>query len=162
MKLGKLAAKWHPKTLRFSQFASGDLVLPDPAKVYWGYKVKDWGMLGNDVAGDCVVAGALHMIENWSAHTGTPKTFTTEQAIEIYSTLSGYDPSTGANDNGLVMTDFLEYWRTTGLFGEKILGWMAFDHSNPIHFDNVDYLFGGVFAGQQMPRSAMDQFNAGE
>lgn len=165
MKLGKLQAKWHPKTLRLAHVLEANPApeeLPDPAKVYWGYKVKDWGMLGNDKAGDCVVAGALHMIINWSAHTGNSKVFTDEDALQIYSSLTGYDPETGANDTGLVMTDFLNYWQTEGLFGVKILGWFSFDHTNKLHFDITDQAFGGTYLGSQFPQSAMDQFNAGQ
>lgn len=164
MKLGKLSAKWHQNTLRFPHFLNEDAPLPNPAKVYWGYKVPadKWGMLGNDVAGNCVVAGSLHMIMNWAIHTGNPVTFTADEAIEIYSRLTGFDPKTGMNDNGLVVTDFLEFWRTVGIRGKKILGWLQIDHSNAIHFNQVDYLFGGVAVGQQVPQSMIDQFNAGQ
>lgn len=162
MKFGKLRPKMHAKTLFFEKYASD--TLPDaPEKVYWGYKIPEgqWGMLGNDFAGNCVVAGCMHMDMNWSAHTGTPKTYTTEQAIELYSRLTGFDPQTGANDTGLVVSEFLEFWRTEGMFGSKILGWAQFNHANPIRFNQAEWLFGGVATGIEVPQSAMGQFEAG-
>jgi hypothetical protein len=121
LKTGKRPFKMHAKTLFFEKYA-GDAIPEAPEKVYWGYKVPEdqWGMLANDEVGDCVVAGAMHMDMNWTAHTGTMRTYTREQALEIYSRLTGYDPTTGANDNGLVVTDFLNFWQTEGFFGSKI------------------------------------------
>jgi hypothetical protein len=163
LKTGKRPFKMHAKTLFFEKYA-GDAIPEAPEKVYWSYKVPDdqWGMLANDEVGDCVVAGAMHMDMNWTAHTGTMRTYTREQALEIYSQLTGYDPATGANDNGLVVTDFLNFWQTEGFFGSKILGWAQFNHANPKRFNQVDWLFGGVATGVQLPSSAQDQFSAGQ
>jgi hypothetical protein len=154
-KLGKLAPKMHPKTLTFEKYAGDELPLA-PEKVYWSYKVpeKKWGMLGNNVRGCCVVSMAMHMIMNWTAHTGTMRTFTEQQAIDLYDFL------TGRKDTGLVMTDFMNYWQTEGIYGDKILGWMSFNSAVPNRFKQVIWLFAAVAAGVQFPRSAMTQFNA--
>jgi hypothetical protein len=156
MKLGKKAPKAHRKTLSFEKYA-GDALPVAPPKVYWSYKVPDnaWGMLGNDELGDCVVAGAMHMDMAWSAHTGTMRTYTTEQASELYLRLS-------PDDSGLVITDFLNLWQTEGMYDSKILGWASFNWAVPGRFDQVNWLFGGVAAGVQFPHSAMDQFKAGQ
>jgi hypothetical protein len=164
MKLGKCVVKQHPKTLALEKYVGAELLAPPPEKVYWSYKVPEdqWGVLGNDVAGDCVIAMAMHMIMNWTAHTGTMKTFSTEQALELYSSLTGFDPITGANDNGLGMTDFLNYWQTTGIYGDKILGWASFNATAPNTFSQAEWLFGGAAIGVQFPKSAMTQFDASE
>lgn len=162
LKLGKLAPKAHRNTLLFNKYAGPNL--PDaPTKVYWSYRVPDdaWGMLGNDVAGDCVVAGAMHVDMLMSAHTGAMRRYTTDQAIQLYSRLTGYDPATGTNDTGLVMTDFLEFWRTEGIDGQKILGWAKVD-LDPVRLDQATWLFAAAYTGVEVPQSAMDQFNAGQ
>jgi hypothetical protein len=157
MMLGKLPPKMHPKTLSFEKYAGGNLPVA-PKKVFWGYKVPPdkWQMLGNNVRGNCVVAMAMHMIMNWTAHTGTMRTFTEQQAIELY------DRITGGQDTGLVMTDFLNFWQTEGIYGDKILGWMAFNYAVPQRLEQVIWLFGGAALGVQFPKSAMNQFNAGQ
>jgi hypothetical protein len=51
------------------------------------------------------------------------------------------------------MLDALNYWRTTGIAGHKIL---AFVSVNPLNADEVReavYLFGNVFTGIQLPTS---------
>ena len=154
MKFGKLAPKEHPKTLSFESYLGAKLPKA-PKKTYWSYKVKKWDMLGNDQKGDCVVAMAMHLDMNWTAHTGSMRKWTTDQAFEIYDRLS---PS----DTGLVMTDFLDFWQTEGMFGSKILGWVKFDHTDLARFKQVDWLFGGVAAGVQVPQSAVRQFEAGK
>ena len=156
MKLGKLPPRMHAKTLSIEKYL-GDALPVAPSKVYWSYKVPAdaWGMLGNDVKGDCVVAMAMHMDMNWTAHTGKMRQWTTEQAVEIYDRLS-------PNDEGLVMTDFLNFWQTEGMFGNKILGWASFNYAVPNRFNQVDWLFGSVACGVQFPRSAMNQFEAGQ
>jgi hypothetical protein len=156
MKLGKKAPKAHAKTLSFEKYA-GDALPVAPPKTYWGYKVPvgAWGMLGNDVRGNCVVAMAMHMDMNWTAHTGTMRTYTTAQATELYDRLS-------PDDSGLVITDFLNLWQTTGMYDSKILGWASFNWAVPDRFNQVAWLFGGVATGVQFPHSAMDQFTAGQ
>src|SRR5271156_5340864 len=73
---------------------------PPPAKLYREYKIAeaDWGMFGNDTIGDCTCAAIAHMLMLVTAHTG--KIVVPDQAsvIEFYSAVSGYEPSTGAND----------------------------------------------------------------
>lgn len=156
MKFGKRPPKMHPKTLSFEKYA-GDALPVAPPKVYWGYKVPDdqWGMLGNDQKGDCVVAMAMHMDMNWTAHTGTMRQYTEAQALELYDRLS-------PDDSGLVMTDFLNIWQTQGMYDSKILGWMAFNYAVPLRFSQVIWLFGAAASGVQIPQSAVDQFDAGK
>jgi hypothetical protein len=169
-KTGKLPVQFHPKTLCAERYFGEELLSPPPGappipeKVYWGYKVPadQWGMLGNDVAGCCVIAKSMHMIMNWTAHTGMMKTFTTEQALGLYTELTGYDPITGANDTGLVMSAFYEYWQTTGIYGDKLLGWASFNSAAPNRFNQIIWGFGTAGIGVRFPDSAMTQFNAGE
>jgi hypothetical protein len=161
-KMGRLPREEHPNTLRLERFLKEDAPLPDPAKVYWEYKLPldDLGMFKNDEVGCCTMASKAHIIMNHTAHTGTMFRPTDEQIIEAYSGLTGYDPRTGANDTGASMVSSLEYWRTTGIAGHKILGWLQFDVTNYVHFDQVIYLFAAADCGVNVPQSALDQFAA--
>jgi hypothetical protein len=167
---GKLPARFHPKTLCAERYFGEALLSPPtgappvPEKVFWGYKIPadQWQMFGNDVAGDCPIAKTFHAIMNWTAHTGTMKTFTNQQALDIYTELTGWNPLTGANDTGLVLTDLYDRWQTTGICGDKILGWMAFNPAAPNRIEQIIWACGMADIGIRFPDSAMVQFNAGE
>lgn len=163
MKLGKLAPKHHPKTLMFSKYLTG--VLPTPAeKVYREYKTPDAAkqMFGNDTIGDCTCAGAANLIILATVHTGTVVIPTLSDVIALYSSVSGYNPQTGANDNGAVMTDVLAKLQTDGLSGHKILAWAQIDHTNLLHRQIACDLFGATYVGVNLPASAQSQFVEGQ
>lgn len=157
--LGKLNPKVHPKTLLFDKYLTGELPLP-AEKIYREYKVPATAkqMFGNDTIGDCTFAGLANLGILFTCHTGQVVIPTLDEVLEGYSAVSGYDPVTGANDNGCAMTDVLEYARTVGLGGRKILAWAQIDHTNQIHRDLGVDLFGATYLGVQLPASAQEQF----
>lgn len=162
-KLGKLAPKEHPATLLLKDYVSA--VPAPPAKVYREYMVpaQGWGMYANDEIGDCTCACIAHMEMLMSEHAlGAVIYPLQEDVVKLYSTVSGYDPATGLNDNGAAITDVLEQWRTKGLSGRKILGWAQIDHTNIEAVKQAIWLFGAVDIGVNLPKSAMDQFQGGK
>lgn len=158
-KLGKLPPKHNTKTLRFAKYLTGNLPVP-AEKVYREYKTPPEAvqMFGNDTIGDCTCAGAANMLILASCHTGTVVIPTLDEVIALYSSVSGYDPSSGENDNGASMTDVLEKLRTVGLHGHKILAWAKIDHTNLVHRKLACQMFGGTYTGVNLPASAQSQF----
>lgn len=161
-KLGKHAPKVHSKTLLLSKYTAA-LPAP-PAKVFreWKIPAGGWGMYGNDTAGDCTFASPAHMEMLWTGHTGTLFIPAESDIIAGYSAVSGYDPATGANDNGAAITDVLAYWQNTGIAGRKILGWAQVDQTNIDAVKQAIWIFGAANIGVNLPNSAMDQFNNGQ
>jgi len=164
MKLGKLAPKFNERTLSFSRYLLKDAGIPEPAKLFREFKVPadSWGMYGNDTAGDCTCAAKAHRIMLMTAHTGEMFVPDPRDIMAAYMVLTGYDPTTGANDTGCAMTDVLQYEQETGIAGRKILAWAQIDHTNIDRVKQAMYAFGCVDIGVQFPNSAMDQFNAGK
>ncbi|MFZ0212518.1 MAG: hypothetical protein WBE20_16155 [Candidatus Acidiferrales bacterium] len=163
-RLGKNDPKPHRLTLNFNDFVpAGPLPVP-PEKVYWEYKIPEaqLGMFGNDKYGDCVWAWFAHRIMMTTAHTATLVTPTLDQVLEAYAGCTGFDPATGANDNGTAMTDAFAYWQSTGIAGHKILGWAAVDWKQKAHVDLAIDLFGALDMGVQLPASAESQFDNGK
>ncbi len=171
--LGKLDPVKHRCTLDFSKYIIPDhaaelLALPTaPDRAFWEYAVPDkvWGstMFGNATAGDCVLASFFHQAMNVDANTKRKLVIPSEADIlNLYSQLTGWDPYTGNNDTGLVMTDTFEIARITGLLGRTILGWAKVDWTDPQHSMLAVALFSGMSVGIQVPQSAMDQFDAGQ
>lgn len=163
MKLGKLAPKLHPKTLKLGKYLTGELPVP-AEKVYREYKVPEAAkqMYGNDKWGDCVWAMAANALILASCHTGTVVIPTLEEVLAGYTAVTGFDQETGANDNGTAMTDAFEYLRTTGIAGHKILAWAKIDYTNLVHRKIGVDLFGMTLTGVQLPQNAQEQFAAGQ
>lgn len=147
---------------RLASFLASDFPTPPPTLDYRG-GITQWGMLGNDRAGDCVWAAILHSImARIAVVTGKLITFTDADALGLYSAVTGYDPATGANDNGTDIVTALEYWKANGIFGHKIAGWATVDPTNPIEVRVATQIFGPLIAGVNLPRSAELQTDAGQ
>lgn len=119
LKLGKGGARHDPRALLLASYLTPALPAP-PAIFEVSSKVKVWGMMDNDQIGDCTCAAAGHLIMEWTANSGQKMaTPTDQQIVAAYSAITGYNPVTGANDNGAIEVDVLNYWRQTGIAGAQ-------------------------------------------
>jgi hypothetical protein len=142
-----------------SKYLTGEL--PSPAtKVYREYATPDNAklMYGNDQYGCCVWAMAANALILATCHTGTVVIPTPQDVLGAYSAVTGFNPVTGANDNGTAITDALDYLHNTGMAGHKILAWAKIDHTNLVHRQLGVDLFGATLVGVQLPASAQSQF----
>jgi len=157
LKLGKQVARHDPRTLLLAAYLSPALPAP-PASFDASEKVKTWGMMENDQLGDCTCAAAGHLIMEWTANAGKKMvTPTDKQIVAAYSAITGYNPTTGANDNGAVEVDVLNYWRQSGIAGHKIGAYVALEPANHSHIMDSVYIFEGCYIGLQLPISAQAQ-----
>jgi hypothetical protein len=161
-KAGRLPNDPTKPRLKFSRFSTG-VQVQFPATKDWFSRVTDWPMYGNDQYGDCVWAKIGHEIEQTTQYgQGVTKEVTLADVLKGYHDVTGFDPVTGANDNGTVIQDALNYWRKTGVGGHKILAFAEVDVKNPDELHAALDLFGFLSLGIDFPASAMDQFNAGQ
>lgn len=137
-------------------YARGKLALAPPS--FPAPTLKNWGMLGNDTAGDCTIAGAAHLIKADNLEMAQQDRMpTTGQCLKQYFTLSD------GQDSGLAMANVLQTWRTTGLFSHNKVQAYA-----PVPVNSLDNLhsaiafYGGAYIGIALPQSAEDQFGAGQ
>lgn len=157
LKLGKQVARHDPRTLLLASYITPALPAPPP-KFDLTTKVKAWGMMDNDQIGDCTCAAAGHLIMEWTANAGKKMvTPTDDQIVAAYSAITGYNPQTGANDNGAQEIDVLNYWRQTGIAADKIGAYVAIEPSNHTHVMDAVYIFGGCYIGVQLPITAQAQ-----
>jgi len=154
-KLGKLAVRHDPRTLRLAKYLP-DVLPAFPPTCDWSSKVPAWNMLANDSVGDCTCASAGHMLMAWTANDSTEFVPTDSQIISAYSDITGYDPKTGTNDNGAVELDVLNYWRKKGIAGKKIQAYVKLE-PGPDHLKAACWLFGGVYIGVSLPVEAQNQ-----
>jgi hypothetical protein len=157
LKLGKQVARHDPRALLLASYLTPALPAP-PASFDLTKKVKAWGMMENDEIGDCTCAAAGHLLMEWTANASTKMfTPTDQQIVAAYSAITGYNPATGANDNGAVEVDVLNYWRQNGIASHKIGAYVSLEPSNHNHVMDSVYIFGGCYIGLQLPISAQAQ-----
>lgn len=148
-KLGKKAVRHDARTLLFGAYATAELPAP-PTIFDWSNKVSNWGMMGNDRIGDCTCAALGHLIMEWTADCGVQVTPSDADVIKAYSDITGYNPTTGLNDNGANELDVLNYARKTGIAGHVIGGYASLG-SSILHAKQSIWLFGGAYLGLAMP-----------
>jgi hypothetical protein len=159
--LGKHAAKADPRRLMMSSYMSSTLPAP-PRSCDRTYGITDWGQMGNDRLGDCAYAAPGHMVMAWSmGTTKKPIIIPDSEIIAAYASGTGYNPVTGANDNGSAMPDVCEQWRSSGIGGNRISAYGALDTRNTVAIKQSIYLFGSAYVGIMLPQTAMQQTEAG-
>ena len=158
-KLGKREFVEDKRDLKFRDYVT---VLPTPP-VTFGHEnlITNYGMLGNDQYGDCVIAGSCHETMLWTLEGSTEALFTDTLAISQYHTICG------AGDNGCDVRTVLDYRQKTGLIDStknvhKIGAYVALDQTNINEIKEAIYIFNAIGIGINFPASAMDQFNAGQ
>ena len=157
MKLGKKAAVHDPRTLKLAKYLR-QVDLPEaPASVDWSAIVHDWGMMCNDRYGDCAIAGPGHKIQSDTANADHEVIIPDAEILGAYSAVSGFDPATGANDNGCVLLCVMKYWRKLGIGGHKIGAFSAISLGDIVTFRQALWLFEGLVIGLDLPVSAQNQ-----
>lgn len=164
-KTGKLAPTYDRRDLLFTEFKNGPLKL-SKASVGFGHQalVPSWGMLGNDRLGDCAAAGPCHEHMLWTSLQGKAAPFGDEQAIALYSAVTGYNPADPSTDRGTNVRDMLSYRKSVGITdaiggNHKIGGYCALEPGNWTQLLEALKIFDVVGIGIEFPQSAMDQFN---
>jgi hypothetical protein len=163
-KLGKLPADYSKPRLWAEDYYVSTALPTPPLYVDRESRVAEWPMYLNDKFGDCTIAGIGHVIGAQATYAhGLETTFSDNQIETAYTGVCpGFNPVTDANDNGAVLSDVLAYMKSTGMGGHTI---SAYAQLRAMDIDSLKlalYLFGSVYIGVNLPRSAEDQFAAGE
>lgn len=166
LKLGKTPARTGAVKLKFANYVDTSQLPNPPASFGHERLVTNWGMLGNDNAGCCVWSGAGHEVMLWNREAGKSVNITTTSTLRNYSLVTGYNPVTGANDDGTDMEAAAKYRRQVGLLDadgkrHKIGAYIALEPGNVTQLWYATYLFDGVGIGVEFPSQWMDAFNKG-
>lgn len=144
-------------------------VLPLPTAIFgFGTLYDDWGMLGNDQYGDCVLAGGAHETMLWNkVRGGTNVPMSTKMTLQDYSDITGFDPNQAWTDQGTFVLDALKYRQKTGLRDaagdrHKIAAYLALEPGNFQQAIVASYIFGAVGIGFEVPDTIWDQWDNGE
>ena len=106
----------------------------------------------NDQLGDCVIAGAYHVVATETGNADDLFTATNDQLIKDYSAIGGYDPADPNSDQGCDEPTALNYWLQNGFAnGTRPLGWISVDATNADELRSALYLFENLYFGVELP-----------
>jgi hypothetical protein len=113
----------------------------------------------NDTLGDCVIAGAYHIVGVETGNAGGLFHATQAQITADYSAIGGYVPGDPSTDQGCDETTAQNYWMANGFAdGTKLLGWLAVDATNQAELMAACYLFENLYFGIELPDAWVNPF----
>lgn len=156
LRLGKRRARYDRRTLQLANYTAA---MPNPpTSVNWARNITTWPMWLNDSIGDCTIAGCNRLRQIWTKNTlGTPAITSDADTLTAYEAVSGYTPGNPATDQGANMMDALNYWRNTGIGGDNLFAYAQAAPTLKRQVRQALWLFGGLYAGFALPRSAQTQ-----
>lgn len=115
---------------------------------------------GNDVLGDCVIAGMAHTVGVLTGNAGDQFYYDPGEIVAMYSAIGGYIPGNGATDNGCDEVTALNYWREKGAPSgvHNIAGYLAVDPANIEEYRTALWLFENLFFGLELPDEYVNPF----
>lgn len=117
--------------------------------------------LGNNIAGDCVLAELGHHVNLIGQQIGDPKlVVTADMVLKEYTKLTGWDPKTGRNDTGLYMRDVIDIAMKEGLFGVKILAACAVNPQDQEEVGLGVWCGCGLAGGYDLPMATETQYDS--
>ncbi len=106
----------------------------------------------NDQLGDCVIAGAYHVVATETGNAGRLFTANNDQIIKDYSAIGGYNPADPSTDQGCDEPTALNYWQQNGFAnGTRPLGWISVDATNTDELRSALFLFENLYFGAELP-----------
>ena len=156
-KYGRLPAQFPGQLRTLSHYVAGALPAPPPSVRVPGEHYA-WGMLGNDTYGDCGVAGLEHGLEAQAlvAHGIVNAPPSATQAVDYYLAY------TGGQDTGVVLSDFLNYTRQHGYYGEKVSAYAPVNHTSVTEMRQAIALFDFAYTGIRVTARMEDEYAAGQ
>jgi hypothetical protein len=168
LRRGKRPAVYDPRLPTAHGLLAKAVFQPLPASTNWRAACPTVPMLGNNHAGNCAFAASLHYVDVITSNAGLPMIPDTASALQDYADYTGYNITTGANDNGTVLLDKNKRWMAQGLCINQRAAFDKLDGFAPIEPGDLDTLrrvvatFGGAETGLALPANAEDTFSAGK
>jgi hypothetical protein len=165
VKLGRKAPARRANCLQFSDYINRLKAqpLPDSCDHLTKALPSVRQMLGNggpNGEGDCVIASTLHGIGITSGNdTGTPILSSDSEALSEYHRIGG------PGDNGLVISDTLDFWMSSGIRCggslHKLDGYLAINPADQDAIKRAILVFGSMRVGFSVPASYMNTPDGG-
>jgi len=157
MPLGKRHARHDPRVPMLSRYLPMVSLPAPPDRVDWYSQVGDWGVMQNDMIGDCTCAAVAHAILQWTTYASTPNRLDDDEVVKLYEVVGGYNPADPSTDQGAVEVDVLNYWLNSGVDGDNLTAYASLEVGNTIAIKDAINWFGNVYVGLALPLSAQTQ-----
>lgn len=149
-RLGKNPKRVDKRTLQFGRYLLPSLP-PPPQAIDWTKAVTiPWGMMLNNLMGDCTCAAAGHLILTWTANANPPAVVVPDAAIQ-----TAYSAVDGGVDRGADMLTVLNYWKATGIGGNVVSSFMEVSPQSQVEVENAIAVFGGCYLGVALPDAVL-------
>jgi hypothetical protein len=153
--LGRLPSHHDPRTLRLSRYLTAPLPAPPPTEMHH-VGIDDWGIMGNNEHGNCVIVTAAHAIMHWyHATRGITKRIPDPKVIALSRQLGAL--------NGYSILERNKFWRTSGMWGNTTHAFTQTTANDPTLLKQIIHTFGCADIGLAMPRGwqSQDPWNTG-
>lgn len=152
-KLGRRRPDVLPQVVPLRNYLLRDIPTPRPVVDYTAKALASIRRVYlNDQLGCCVVSGKMHQIGIWSGNdAAAPVLFTDQDVVRYYSIIGGYVPGNPRTDRGCSIVAALNYMKSTGFNGHKIVGYVGVDVTDKVESQVAIDLFGGVTLGLNLP-----------
>jgi hypothetical protein len=148
LKLGKLPSKRDPRTLKLASFTTAALPPPPPTSRR-DDGLTDWGIMGNNDYGNCVICTAAHAIMAWyHATRGIMAKIPDNKVIALSRTMGAI--------NGYSILERNKYWRTAGMWTNKIRAFAQIDTNDLTTLRTAINYFGCADIGLALPAAWQD------
>lgn len=157
-KLGKLPPRHDARTYKLTApLKRPDIAVPETCD--WSKGII-YDMSGNDKYGDCAFATRTAVLLTWTSLAQAPIRLPLSQTLDDYAKATGFNPQTGANDNGTILLDALNMWRRSGFNRngptlDYLTAYGIIDHKDHEAVKRAIYVLGGVYLGITVPQYLM-------
>lgn len=161
-KLGRRPPK-HAPALMLADFLSG--IVPAHPTVTDHIGSNEFGLYENDQFGDCGPVSVANLVRLVTAGLlGAEVQPSQDDVFDLYrrSGNPDFDPTTGADDNGVDMQTMLEALHVGGIGGVKPLAFAKVDVTSDAELDAAVSIFGGVLWGVNLLEAQQAQTDQGE
>ncbi len=156
VKLGRRSVTHLPQKKLMGHTLMG--LLPPPPRICDNRRgLTQWGMMGNDVLGDCTCAGVAHSLQVATLNTNVESSAPDAVVEAAYQKYCGYVPGDPASDQGGDESVVLAGIETDGFNGHRLLGTVTVDPHNLDHMTQAIASFGSIYIGAELPLSARSQ-----
>ena len=146
--LGRLPSPIDDRTLWLPDYLGRDFPEPPDTRL-WHLPVSNWGVMGNDQYGNCVIVTAAHAMLAWRANELRDTQPIADTAVIDLSREMGAL-------RGFNILERLKYWKRTGMWADKLWAYAAILPSDHIGVRIAVNTFGVADIGVNMPRAWQD------
>jgi hypothetical protein len=116
-----------------------------------------WYIADGIVTHNCTAAGIANLWSLNAVLVGQSEQYTDDDVIRFYSATTGYNPADSSTDQGAVELDVLNYLRRNPFGDDKLAAFASVDTHDTDLVRHAIQLFGAVYIGLSLPRSAQAQ-----